>query len=121
MFDKQWIKQNTPRDKAKIAIYSLSFSLAAVLAWFFLIQPVFFPKFVKFQTLTWQDEDVYYIEKNQIEIDVGMPSQDIVKITKDGKNIPLEQQDKELKKGSGIRISFDNLKIGENRYEVIKN
>jgi len=104
VFDKQWIKQNTPRDKAKIAIYSLSFSLVAVLAWFFLKPPIIF---------TALRESRYYAAEKQILLSVEMPPKDIMRVEADEQKIPLEE-DKGFRNDNIIRISFENLKVGEN-------
>jgi len=107
VFDTQWIKQNTPRDKAKIVIYSLSFSLVAVLAWFFLIQPKF----------TFVGETIHYTAEKETSLLVAIPSQDIERVKADGRKVPLEE-DKGFGKGDTIRVTFEKLEVGENRRSV---
>ncbi|MCP4108785.1 MAG: formylglycine-generating enzyme family protein, partial [Desulfobacteraceae bacterium] len=115
VFDREWIEENTPRDIVRIVAYTASSALVAVLVWFFIVQPVFFPKFTKYQNFSWFDRDIYYTDQSGINLDIPMPSEkEIVRITVDGEDISLSGKT-DIKKAG---ISFNNLKIGENYYQI---
>ncbi|MCP4345624.1 MAG: hypothetical protein GY795_08860 [Desulfobacterales bacterium] len=115
VFDRKWIKENTPRDIVKIVAYTASSVLVAVLLWFFLVQPVFFPKFTSYQNFSWFDRDVYYTDRSSINLDIPIPSEkEIVRITVNGEDISLPEKT-DIKKAG---ISFNNFKIGENHYQI---
>ncbi len=111
VFDREWIKDNTPKDIVKIVAYTASSALVGVLLWFFIVQPVFFPKF---NTLYYSD-DIYYTDQSSINVGIPiLPEKEIVRITVDGKDISLLEKTDFKKDG----ISFNKFKTGENHYQV---
>ncbi len=112
VFDKKWVKQNKPGDKAKVAAFASTFALVLVLVWFLLLEP-------KFTLL--EGSPLYYAAENEISFWVGIPSEisseDLVRIKADGRKIPLEE-DSGFRKGDSIRVSFGHLEVGENRRPV---
>jgi formylglycine-generating enzyme required for sulfatase activity len=88
VFGLEWVKANTPRDIVKLVAYGSSAALLLVLMWFFLVQPLFFPKFNSYQTQPWFSEEIIYTEDSTLQLTVPLPKVDIRKIELDGREIP---------------------------------
>lgn len=111
VFDKAWVKENTPRDTTKMVAYGASSALVLVLLWFFLLQPVLFPKFSMF----WGAEDLYYTEQSSAQLDIRLPDSPIVKIMLDNKKILWENTDEKQKAGN-IKVSLKDLTPGASEH-----
>ncbi len=117
VFDENWVKRNTPKDKTKIIAYGASSTLVLVLLWFFLLQPLLFLEFSKHQTLNWQDEDVYYTEQTSFTFDMQLPGTGIKKIMLDGREItsgsPGEKQN--INK---VTMKLESLSVGASEHTL---
>jgi len=117
VFGLQWVKANTPRDVVKLVAYKSSITLVLVLMWFFLVQPLFLPKFTSYQTLSWLPEDIIYTEDSIHQMNVPLPNPDIRKIVLDGQEIPKPPAGGERQTGS-IQISFKDLPKGASKHDL---
>ncbi len=113
IFDRQWIKENLPSDRVTMVAYASSTALVLVLLWFFLIQPLVFPKFSK----PWMDSDIHYVTQSDISLPISMPLPEPRKITLNGK---VFQSSSELDqvKGRQMSIDFNHLRIGANLFTI---
>jgi formylglycine-generating enzyme required for sulfatase activity len=117
VFDLAWVKDNAPRDVTKLVAYGASVALVLVLAWFFLLQPVFFPKFTKFQTSSWLDEEVFYVEESAVRLELPVPDAEIARIELDGRALPWKGGEAGSK-GNRIEIRLDGLPVGTSEYRL---
>ena len=113
VFDKEWARKNTPRNVTKIVAYGATSALLIVLMWFFLVQPIFFPKFTRF----FPDESIYYTDRSDLALDLRMPSLEIERVTVEGHEVPLgKKSDVEMERA--IQIPLADLPVGESRHQV---
>ena len=117
VFNPAWVKDNTPRDRMKMASYGASSALVLVLLWFFLLQPLLFLKFSRFQSFLWLNEDIYYTEQTTYRFDSQLPRSGIVKITLDNKKISREGTDNK-QQAANIEIKLKNLPIGASEHRL---
>jgi formylglycine-generating enzyme required for sulfatase activity len=128
VFGRDWIKSHMPRDIDKMIAVSVSSVLILVFAWFFLIQPGFFPEFRKKQQFSWTNEDIYYTDKSNFPLNLKPLSQNIRRIelaiwdeyskkykTIQEKNIRSEAI---FEKNTVMQEELKNLRTGENRYRI---
>ncbi len=128
IFGSNWVKSVMPRDIYKNVAVGVSSALVLVLAWFFLVKPLFFPGFQKYQRHSWFNQDIYYTDKSEFSLNMVPPVPDIQRIElsiRDENNqdfIRLWKKDTEIKEGAGkipeIRENLYNLKPGENTYRI---
>lgn len=117
VFNEEWIKTNLPKDWIKIVAYLSTFALMLVLLWFFLIQPLFFPRFTKVQKHSWFDTDIYYVTQPDFNLFMTLPMDSPEKITLNGK--PYKTEDSyEKSKDREIHFDFSRLKVGPNHFKI---
>lgn len=82
VFDKGWIRKNTPRNPYRTAAIGASAALVATLLWFLLLQPMLQPDFRPLQMydFEWYDREITYTEVPNTELDVRFPATPIKKI-----------------------------------------
>lgn len=117
VFDKAWVKENTPRDTTKMVAYGASSALVLVLLWFFLLQPLIFPKFSRFQTISWFENEIYYTDQSTFQVDRSLPlSHDqITKITLDNKIVSWEGTGDKQREQT-MKILMKDLHVGAHEH-----
>lgn len=117
IFDRQWIKENLPSDRVTMVAYASSTGLVLVLLWFFIIQPLVFPTFVKIQNLPWMDSDIHYVTQSDISLPISMLLPEPRKITLNGKVFQASSELDKIK-GGQMSIDFNHLRIGANSFTI---
>ena len=113
VFDRKWVKENTPRDVTKMVAYGASAALVLVLVWFFLIQPLFLPRFSRFGL----DGALYYTDEPTMPLSVQLPEGEITKITLDGELVPSSGSP-DARKPAAVEIDLENLPVGPSEHRL---
>lgn len=117
VFDGGWVKENMPRDRARMIAYVSSTVLALVLLWFFLAQPLWFPKFTKAQRYPWWDMDIHYVTEDHLNVSLSMPLDKPRRMTLNGIRLG-EYGEGNNPAGKQIFIPVKDLAIGPNHFQV---
>ncbi|MGD9210708.1 MAG: formylglycine-generating enzyme family protein, partial [Desulfobacteraceae bacterium] len=117
VFNRQWITENLPIDRVRIVAYLSSTTLLMVLLWFYLIQPLWFPKFITTQIYPWLQDDIYYVTQPEYHFSMQMPLDQPRRITINGE--PYSSREPfDKSKGGEISFDFSKLQVGPNQFKV---
>ncbi|BBO84660.1 hypothetical protein DSCO28_52260 [Desulfosarcina ovata subsp. sediminis] len=118
VFDRQWVGENIPRDRARMIAYVSSVAMGLVLLWFFLIKPLWFPTFTKAQQHGWFDTDIHYVTEDHLTLPLTMALEKPRRMTLNGEPFSPPGKGEKATTSQQILIPLKDLKIGPNRFQV---